>query len=465
MKKYFKILFVVGLSLTVFQSCANEDLEPTLAQSKDTEAGIQNSEDLRAVLIGGYDRMSHYFYYGRDYVIFGEVRSDNTFADGNSNRFVGPAQFELLPTQAYVSDTWSQIYKVIGSANIVINKDENALSGDKLLIQHTKAEALAIRALAHFDLLKLYGQYQVDKNMTALGVPYVTKFKDADFIYPKRSTVQENYNSIIGDLNEALSLIPESLDDYSAHYINKNVINALKARVALHFGDYPTAATSAKLVIDSGKYSIASKTDIAKTFFTDSTSNQIFSIAQQSNKNSGINGLNNIYALGSYGDVVALKNLYDLYESTDVRKAFLKADTKNTGAYRNIGKYPTRTYDDDIPVIRYEEVVLIYAESLLSSNPSEALVWLNKIPAARGASVYTSANIANVLSERRKEFAFEGQRFWDLLRTGNAIPFVDTRQTFKATIPYGDTKLAFPIPSAELGANANVVQNKGYSTN
>lgn len=465
MKKYIKSTLIIGLALFSLQSCNDGDLEPHLGQDKDTETGISTSEDLKTVLIGAYDRMSDDFYYGRDYIIFGEVRSDNAFSDGNSNRFVRPALFNMLATDAYASDTWTQIYKVIGNANLVLSKDESLLTGDKDVIAHTRAEALVIRALSHFDLLKLYGQYQVENNMSADGIPYVKTFKDSDNLFPARESVQDNYNNIMTDLNEAISIMPINLDDYSAHYININVANAIKARVALYFKDYTVAAAAAKSVIDSGKYQISTASDFFKTFNTDSTSNQIFSIAMQGNDNQGINGLNYIYALGNYGDIVILKDLYDQYSSGDVRgtSTFITPDTKNVGAYRNVGKFPTEDGSDDVPLIRYEEVVLIYAEAILPSNPSESLVWLNKVPAQRGASLYSSSTLDNILLERRKELAFEGHRFWDLLRTGKGIPKVDVRQTFEASIPMGDTNLAFPIPSTELAANANLVQNKGYS--
>ncbi len=465
MKKYFKSILILGFAVMSLHSCNDGDLEPHLGQDKDTEAGVANASDLRTVLIGAYDRMSSSTYYGRDFIIFGEVRSDNAFSDGNSNRFVRPALFDMQPTDAYASDTWTQVYATIASANIVINKEASVLTGDANSIAHSKAEALVIRAMAHFDLLRLYGQYHVENSMTAPGIPYVKTFKEADHLFPARESVQDNFNNIMADLNEAIGMMPVSLDDYSSHFINFNVANAIKAKVALYFKDYNTAAAAAKLVIDSGKYKISTSSDFENSFTTDSTSNQIFSIAQQGNDNAGINGLNYIYVLGSYGDILGLKNLFDIYSAGDIRgtATFIQPDSKNVGAYRNVGKYSTSDGSDDIRVVRYEEVVLIYAEALLSTNPSQALVWLNKVPAERGGTLYAAATLDNVLLERRKEFAFEGQRFWDLLRTGKGISKVDERQTFKSTIPMGDTNLAFPIPSTELSANSNLEQNKGYN--
>ena len=114
-------------------------------------------------------------------------------------------------------------------------------------------------------------------------------------------------------------------------------------------------------------------------------------------------------------------------------------------------------------MIRFEEVVLIYAEALLhNSKAGDALIQLNKIPANRNAVQYTVANDTNILLERRKELAFEGFRFDDLARTGTSMPLVDpVRQTF-GTVNFGDYNYAFPFPNTEIGANTNVKQNYKY---
>ena len=180
----------------------------------------------------------------------------------------------------------------------------------------------------------------------------------------------------------------------------------------------------------------------------------------------GINGLANIYRGASYGDIVILKDLFNKYDVGDVRGSttFLQPRTTAAVDYRNVGKYPTMgTFSDDIPVIRYEEVVLIYAEALLrNSKAGNALTELNKIPANRGAAAYSAATLDNILLERRKELAFEGFRFDDLARSKKSLPLVDNvRQTY-GTVTYGAYNYAFPIPGAETGANSNVTQNSGY---
>lgn len=464
MKKTIYLVLTMALSLPALNSCRDESLDPTLQQSKDLETNINTVEDLNAVLNAGYNRLSGVAYYGRDYIIFGEIRSDNTFSNSNSNRFVSPGRMDLTVNDAYAADTWAAIYATIATANVVIGKDAAAITeGTTAEINQLKGEAYIMRALGHFDLLKLYGQQHVTAGGDpTMGVPYVTTFRDQENILPSRNTVEEVRKMVMDDLNTALGLMTNA-GNRNSHYFTSHAANALMARVALYFKDYATAETAAKKVIDAG-YQIASKDSFAATFNTDNTKNQIFSVAASPTDNLGINGLANIYQDTSYGDVVATKNLVDIFEETDIRGEGGMIDFDGR-FYRNIGKYPSKDpYKDDIPVIRIEEVILIYAEALLQNGKAPlALVELNKIPANRGASLYTAATLDNILLERRKELAFEGFRFYDLARTGKAIPKVDIGQTFGDTdLPYGSYNYAFPIPATERGANSNVAQNFGY---
>ena len=456
MKKVIYTLFSIALLAT---GCT--DLDPTLEQDKILGESIKSVEDVRSVLNSAYNRMSLREYYGRDVIIFGEVRSDNAYSDANSNRFITVAKMDMNRTDAYASETWTRINQTIISTNVVINADRAKITGDVTTLNHYLGEAYAIRALAHFDLLKLYGQqYQESDRTKALGVPYTKVFGKA--IYPARETVQRTYELIMEDLNAAISNLSASKNDASAHYITTFAAYALKARVALFFEDWAIARDAAKYVIDhkGSRLDIAAADDFAKTFTTDNTKNQIFSIANSDSHYTGVNSLGNIY-FGSYGDVVMLNDLYSKYETGDVRKA-LFSEVKAGKTYR-MRKQTDIIGAQDIPLIRYEEVVLTYAEALFRlGDTTNALVQLNLIPAKRGATAYTSATLENILLERRKEFAGEGFRFYDIARNKQDMPLVDAVLQTYETVTYGSYKYSFPIPDDEMGANGNMVQNQGY---
>ncbi len=466
----YLLLFVLGVG--TFTSCSEEDLEPTLAQSKSIETSINSLNDLDALLIGAMERMSSSAYYGRDVIILGEVFSDNTTSNANSNRFVVEAQMDLNAQSGIASSLWSQIYGVIASANIIIGAE--GIQGDENRINHVKGQAYALRALAHFDLVKFYGQQNVGGGgLSAAGVPYVTAFRDNENLFPSRNTVQEVRDLAYSDLETAQDLMSESLNDNSKEFITSFAAYAIEARIANYFGDHPRALAAANTVIVSENYSIAAEGSFLNNFGSRGSANSIFEIANTPTDNPGINGLANIYQVGSYGDVVALPNLAAIYGAGDVRGASLYDPTAGVepttvigesanGTLRNVGKYPrTAPFEDNIPLIRYEEIVLIYAEALFETTGADALLWLNKIPANRGADAYLTISKENILLERRKELAFEGFRFHDLARTGMDVQSVDLIQLHTG-VEYGAYNFALPIPTSEVDVNANIDQNTGY---
>ncbi|MCB7481476.1 RagB/SusD family nutrient uptake outer membrane protein [Christiangramia sediminis] len=468
----FKYLLITVLTVGLFASCSEEDLDPTLAQSKSIETSINTTNDLEAVLNGAYDRMSASAYYGRDVVVLGDIFSDNVYSNANSNRFVVEGQMDLNSESGIVETLWAQMYGVIASANIVINAEN--IEGDQEVLDHLKGQAYALRALAHFDLVTFYGQQNVQGGSeSSVGVPYVMTFRDNENLFPARNTAGEVKQFAYDDLDMASSLMSESLND-NAVFITTYAADALKARVAAYFGDWPTALTASKAVIDSGAFDVATEDEFLSTFALAGGVNTIFEIAFTAIDNPGINGLANIYQDTNYGDVVVLPNLAAIYGEDDVRGVQDVAEDGTVtdpgviqvdaaGLFRNIGKYPSiAPYDDNVPVIRYEEIVLIYAEALLETGGADALTWLNMIPMNRGAELYTEATKDNILLERRKELAFEGFRFHDLARTGKDIPTPDPVQQTHGGPMYGDYNFALPVPFAEVDSNANIDQNFGY---
>ncbi|NSW94595.1 MAG: RagB/SusD family nutrient uptake outer membrane protein [Bacteroidales bacterium] len=454
------IFSIIALTGILF-SCSKDSLDPTLAQSKAVETSIRTVEDLQGLLYGAYNRMTSYAYYGRDYIIHGEVRSDNTFSNGNSGRFVTVAAMNLGNNDAYVTDAWTQIYSVIASANIIINAQN--IEGDEAKINHIKGQAYAIRALAHFDLLKLFGQQHVVGGDATLGVPYIKEYKGEDLL-PRRNSVSEVKQFIYDDLGTALSLMSVSLNDPSAQSITTHAVYAIMARVAVYFGEWNTAKTACEAVISANKFQIIPAASFKSIWNTDSPANSIFELAFSSTDNANINGLQYIYRGTSYGDIQVLDDLLNQYEETDVRGLASGMLGYEGIKLRNMGKYPSIDYSDDVFLFRYEEIVLNYAEALFELGDPTAIDWLNKVPAERNASPYAAINKDNILLERRKEFAFEGFRFWDLARTGRDIPLVSPFQQTHGGPQYGSYKYAFPIPKVELDANSNMVQNFGYST-
>jgi len=461
-KIIFSLLFIA--SAFVMFSCTEDSLEPTLTQNKDLDQ-VKNMEDLNGLVNGMYNRMTDVAYYGRDILLYGDVRSDNMYSSGNSGRIITPASMDMATTDAHTTDTWAAIYRVIASANMIISKEKAELDGDADLKSHLIGQAYAIRALAHFDLLRMYGQQHVTGGGDK-GIPYVKEYKGAD-LFPPRSSVAEVKSFLYADLAEAMKNLKVSMDDPSGQFITTQGANAIKSRIALYFGDWAVAKTAADAVIKSGNYDIVSAADFVDSWKLDSPVNSVFALAFNSVDNAGINGLQYIMRGKSYGDVRVLDDILKIFDAGDVRNspAMIREEVIGTAKYlTNFGKYPSADYSDDVRVIRFEEIVLIYAEALLETgDATNALIYLNMITAKRGATAYTVANKANILKERRRELAFEGFRFDDLARTRTDIPLVDNIRQRHNGPKYGSFRYAFPIPKSEINANANVLQNSGYA--
>ncbi len=446
-------------------SCTTEDLDPNLDQNKLANGGITKVDNLYAVIKGAYNRMTGSGYYGRDLIIANEVRTDNCFSNGSSGRFTTEAGFTYSSTTGYF---WDDAYRVIESANLVINTDVSLLEGDQDYGRHLQGQAYAIRALAHFDLLKQYGQIHVTGGTTPGGIPYQTTYLSSDSsqeeLFPPRNTVEEVKTKIFEDLETAFSLMQDTGD---TNFFTKYAAKALETRVAVYFEMWDTAIDAAEEVIDNGGYEIVSESNYVSSFGSDGGSNVIFELEFSATDNLSSDALGYIYRStggGSYGDVQVIDEVADIFEPTDVRGLF---DGENgilgyeDDMLRNMGKFPDNRGYDNVPVMRYEELILNYAEALLETG-GDALTQLNKIPANRGASEYATATKENILLERRKELMFEGFRYDDLLRTGSDIEKYSVQQNISATVPYGDFRLAWAIPLSEMDANSNMVQNKGY---
>ncbi len=438
--------------LGAFLSCTTEDLDPTLEQDKDVEGSITKVEDLEGILLGAYNRMTTSSYYGRDFIIHNEVRTDNVFPNGTSGRFQTPGSFNYIPTNGL--GVWIQGYRVIATANIIIGTDISTLDGDGAYATHIQGQAYAIRALAHFDILRNHGQQHTGGT---LGIPYVTEFLGEN-LAPARDDIEKNKGAILSDLQTAFSMMDDNYFDDSREFISKYTAKALESKVATYFGMWDVVKSASEAVINSGLYSIIPADQYVSSFATDGSPNSIFELAFNEVDNLGNTGLGFIYRGDTYGDIEVLPNVSDLYETGDVRADILGFEGDKL---RNMGKYPELQGYDNIPVIRYEEIILNYAEALLETS-GDAVTELNKLTAMRGASAYTTVTKDDIINERRKELIFEGFRYDDLLRTGKGIEKVDVLQTFLEDIPYGDFRLAFPIPQVEIDANSNIAQNTGY---
>lgn len=455
--KLLTILFVAVL----FTGCT-DFLTPSVDQAKETADAINTPDDLQAMIYGALNHMNNTDLYGRDWIVANEVRSDNMWSSSASNRFGAPSQHVYTTTNGYALSFWDRPYEAIANLNIAINADLES----NAQVDHIKGQAYFLRGLLHFDLVRTYGQQHAGGTA---GVPFITTYNEGNLL-PERATVQEVYDAVLSDLETAEDLIDQSIagDVTVPTYW---AVKALQSRVLLTTGDYAGAIAAADVVLNSGAFSIPTDAaSLASAWSTDESSNSIFELGFNATNNAGNNSIARIYQNTNYGDVEMNQSTYELYDTDDYRFGLVAVeDVDGDNQYRLIGKYPDEIDgDDNIRMIRYEEVILNKAEAQARNNATglEIANTLNQLADNRyPTSPYVGiASLADVLLERRLELLGEGDYFHTQMRDEQDITADEDPGGFQ-TLVYPDYRSAFPIPQVEMDANSGMVQNTGYQGN
>lgn len=460
--KFFKNIAILGLAIGLF--ACEEQLELQPFQSLSTTEALNSVDNMRTAVNGGYDGLQGLAYYGRDFLVQADVESDIAYISAaNSNRFILNYTYDF--NQDSEGSIFATAYNTILRVNNVINNID-ALEGNQARKDQIKGEALAIRALAHFDLARVYGVTPTQGNPSSdLGVPVVLESDPA--AEPARNTVAEVYNQVIADLNAAKGLV----DDNGTFNFGPDAIDALLARVQLYRGNNSEAVTAASAVINSGNYALTD--DYTSLFGAPGTSSEeIFTLRMTAAENRGANNLGNMYNPDGYGDIRPSNDYFDLFEDGDQRGTLVYEADKSGSTDIFHSKFLSQ---DGIPglhsprVLRLSEMYLIRAEANFQlDNLDEAADDLNTLRTSRGASEITANDVDAefILNERLREFAFEGHAKFDYYRLGLDIirDQCNTAEqlTSPCTIAISDPRMIYPIPQYEMLVNQQMVQNSGY---
>ncbi|MFT3825612.1 MAG: RagB/SusD family nutrient uptake outer membrane protein [Chitinophagaceae bacterium] len=496
-----RIMYTVLLAATFMASCSKSYLDKTPYTATALNSAITGESDMLVALTGTYSQLRSYYLFGTANAMKGDIMGDNTYVTtSNSGRYTSMNNFSFTTADSYAYYCWYYNYIAIKYANTVINASvASSTNADQY-----RGEAYAIRALCLFDLVRNFGHpYTVAPDDP--GVPIITTFNQDTL--PARSSVRAVYAQVLADLDKAYTLMTTYR---GTAYLSKYAAKALQARVYQNMGDWTNAKTAALDVINnSGWVMLASTSYVAATgslgsVYTASTyspggywssatvqsstkNETMFEIASDVTNNNGYESIGSLFLQigGGYGDILALDGLYNLYSSTDVRRGLVP----NAGTYRSgqagntylCYKYPNAfgTSDrDDTKLIRLSDIILIAAEAYYNTpDETNALTYLNKVAKQRDASFagYTSTGtqvLEDILTERRKELAFEGSRFWDLVRlkrswtkisNPNPLKTVSVNAANNSNASFSKTApLVYPIPQTEILANTNMVQNPEY---
>ncbi|HYH15498.1 MAG TPA: RagB/SusD family nutrient uptake outer membrane protein [Flavisolibacter sp.] len=475
MKAYIKsnkYSFIVLIIMVLFtNSCKKEFLNREQYGALPTGDAITNENDMETALNGTYAGLRDPDLYGRFVPLFGDLFADNVYISAeNSNRYLPFFQVNFTVNSLDVRDFWTASYNVILNANNIINSSVE----ESEQINQFKGEAHALRALIYFELVKHFAKpYTVNPN--SLGVPIVLTYDP--FAKPQRSTVSEVYTQIEADLTAAISLMTQ---ERSSGYFSPSAATALLARMHQFKGEWDKALTAAENVITNSDFRLVRLNEVlgywsANTARTDKLET-LFEVVFDQYGNADIDALSYFYDQIGYGDALAAESLYQLYAPQDVRKGLILPESPIRGDVRVVNKYPNTTEvdKDEVKIIRMSEVYLIAAEAAYQlGDETLARNYLNAVATERviGFSGYTSSGPAlleDILEERRKELAFEGHRYWDLVRYNRDVVREDVTGGEYTGVPLkiesSNFRRIFPIPQAELDANPTIrgQQNPGY---
>lgn len=485
------LLFFLSLS---FIGCKNE-LDFTPSDQLSNEKIISTPELTVNATIGNYSWLKESNYVRMRHIMQ-EYPSDNIILSGStSDNLLYTYNYQHVVNSVTTLNFWRAAYYGIYGTNVIIEGiADNAPDNLKQL----KGENLFLRALMHYDLVRVFARPYSQSPETNLGI-MIRDNADVTAL-PARSTVKETYEFIVNDLLEAANLMT---DNKSASFASKETAWALLSRMYLYMEQNDKAIEYADKVINSGRYELLSTDKLADyfTFTPENNPETIFAIKHLQSENRNKSSIGSMYhGDGGWGEIYASKTYRDLISKypNDERNKFIEPDYVLDGngnkisdpdedvgfllnKRNNVSKYFITKYTrqegiamlSSPVVLRLAEMYLNKAEAFAKTgNDSEAINMINIIRQRAGLTgdqLFSLGNLKGyptvldvVLDERRLELAWEGHRSFDMFRNNKALDrsyVVDQVWSGSKLIQPTSNSIVHFIPDTELTLNPNLVQN------
>ncbi|VXB22990.1 RagB/SusD family nutrient uptake outer membrane protein [Maribacter litoralis] len=509
MKIYKLLLLLVGLSI---MGCSDLEEEPVGILS--AEGFFETTTNIQTAVDGSLTHAINEKFWGRKLSIALMLRSDMVSLASNETRRVEMNEFTTLASNGMISEFWPKTYQGIAAANAAIAGAED-VDVDDAIKNPITAQAYFARAFYYFHLVRLFGD-----------VPYidepVTDFDAATAI--TRTPAAEVYQNIISDLEYAKTWLPSTVT--SRAIPSKAAASSYLSLVYLTLGEWQNAYDEAQEVIDNaGTYNLALEPNFQNLFNADAIDaslEPIFAL-DYNNFEADDNAYDQIAPMtgirgddrnlgGGWSVAVPTLEVYTTWDAADYRRAVSLDDeasidgtvvdytefdisghefAKNNPYIAKYTRFPgpfaranARATSHNYSMMRYAEVLLIAAEAAVElGDNATALNYVNQVRArARmGGETQTGASVPvtyapstvpadlsgtvtvdDILEERRLEFAFEGKRWYDIVRRkiGNEVFNASGLEGEKPFFSEDDYLL--PLPEDELERNPNLTQNPGY---
>ncbi|MDO9340458.1 MAG: RagB/SusD family nutrient uptake outer membrane protein [Bacteroidales bacterium] len=494
-----KRLQLVAAILLVFFLTNCEDYLNLRPEGTIPSAGkdYSKSENIFLPVSASYAKLRNYGAHVFPYIGAFEITSDN--ADKGSTPEDNPPMKEMdnltyQSNNGLINDLWIAYFDIVSGANYAVHQMPLFVAAmqnntDKQYALKCQGEAKAIRAYAYFNLTRLFGKVPIiDTILTAEQLASVSQ-----------STTSQLYSFIEKDLNEAIAVLPESYTKEWAGRITKYTAMALKAKVHLYQQEWDSVASLTDKIIASGRYGLLANFREVFSIDGENSSESLFELQSSTlGKTAGdqtfieyayVQGPRGNYPSGmqGWGFCTPSQNLIDFYNARsevirpattllyrgtktpegDSIKTICSNPVYNGKVYTplsyNIWNYNGYGFDHNVRILRYPDVLLMYAEAKVRGASIPTLCGLtadgaiNLIRTRAGLTDLGGVTLQQIWDERRAELAMEEDRFFDLIRTNQAVTAL-AGKGFTA-----DKHEVFPIPSAQMQLNSHLTQNNGYN--
>lgn len=481
MKKMKRIFLPIILVLTTFGCTSELDLLPLNTVTEPTY--WKTSDDAITAVNGIYNTLADNYQY-RDFFIHSDAITNNGYSQYTFNSYLemsdgsGFDSSSSIPTQV-----WNRCYEGIVRANRVIANIPD-IEMDTDLKNRLLGESRFLRALFYSTLINLYGD-----------VPLILQIQSIEESLVSRTAKSEVIAQILDDLNFAETNLPPS---YTSNDIGRATTAAaigLKSRVYLYDQQYGAAISEANKFATMG-YDLVEAEQFSDMFLPTLENNNIESIFEvQFLGQTGVANVGSMFnqnsgALKAFGSSVfsPVQELVDIYDNEDIRlsatvlrpgdlfgeETYDGVNSPTTYAFKKfVIPDPSVTTDGDanFVVMRYAEILLNLAEAENELNgPDDAYAPINKIRNRAGLDDLPIGLTQNQMREaikleRRKELAFEGHHYFDLLRYG-AEDLKEAMESVTSVVGhtrvFQDRFTLWPIPQPQININPNLEQNPGW---
>lgn len=451
--RMFRRSFLAVATMVALGAC-DSLLDTSPPDQLPDDQAVTTPSGARAALAGAYGAMQSGYYYGGTVTHFGDLYADDAVHTGTFVVYQEAANKDLRPDSREVSGAWDNIFDAIKRVNVLILKVPNIAALDPVERDQILGEAYFLRALHYFNLVRMYG-----------GVPLrLTPITDANEAgNAVRSTAAEVYAQILLDLAQAEALM--SNVTAPTNHATVAAAKALLAKVYLTQGNNAQAIAKANEVEALG-YALAA--NYADNFVGEDaeTPETIFRLTFNANQNNLLGYYWQTYENGGRYEIAPSQDVMDTYDTlgTDLRFAHNVAPDPSNGyteSYAYGTKFPSVTGIEELPILRYADMLLTKAEAFGNlGQVDSAVAYYNPVRVRAGLPAHvvgvdvTTAQQAldEVDLQRRLEFFEEGHRFFDLVRMGR----------FTTVLGVPAFRELWPIPQSEINVAPNVVQNPGY---